>query len=142
MAEIEHSYWMRKAIDLAEKGNSPFGAVIVNQDEEYISAFNTSKADGPTAHAEINVIKKLSQLNFSDSKNLTLITTVESCPMCMGAIIWAEIGTVCFGCSISDAVKYTRQIHIDSNQMAKRAWYEPNIISGVMKEECLKLFTT
>jgi len=136
----DSSFYMQKAIALAAKHQTPFAALIFNQEGDYVEAVNTTSSDGPLAHAEINAINKLSELSFSNPAELTLVSTVEPCPMCMGAIIWAEIGSVCYGCSINDVVKFTKQIHIYSEKMSKRAWYEPQVISGVMKKESLDLF--
>lgn len=81
-----HKYWMQKAIEQAKLGQTPYGAVIVKSDKEYITAFNTTKTDGPQAHAEMNAIQKLAQLKPYVSKDLKLYTTVEPCPMCMSAL--------------------------------------------------------
>ncbi|MFN2261051.1 MAG: nucleoside deaminase [Psychroflexus sp.] len=135
-----NEYWMQKAIEQAKLGHTPFGALIVNEKGEYIEAYNTTKLDGPTAHAELNVIKKLKQLHFTDAKNLILYTTVEPCPMCMSAIIWAGIGHVIYGASIADAAKFGKQIHISSEAIAEKSWYSVHLQSGVARAQCMALF--
>jgi len=132
-------YWMNKAIDKSIEGNTPFGALIVNEKDEHISAFNTTKQDGPTAHAEINVIQKLKQLDFTDAKKLTLYSTVEPCPMCMSAIVWAGIGNVVFGATIKDASEVGHQINISSHEVADKSWYDILIISEIERERCKQL---
>ena len=89
----DHTYWMEKAISQAKISNTPYGAVIVNQENNFIQAYNTVATDGATAHAEINALNKLKDLHYDEAQNLTLYTTVEPCPMCMSAIVWAGIGT-------------------------------------------------
>jgi tRNA(Arg) A34 adenosine deaminase TadA len=140
MIAKDHTDWMNKAIDLAKKGSTAFGALIVNEDQTYIQAFNTTKKDGPTAHAEINAIQKLKQLNYNDARKLRLYTTVEPCPMCMSAIVWAGIGLVVFGASIADAAKYGHQIHITSKEIVEKSWYSVSLIGGIQKEKCIELF--
>ena len=76
MGLYDFQYWMNKAIEQAKKGNSAFGAVIVNDTNQYIEAFNTTNIDGPTAHAEVNAIQKLKQLDYSNTEKLTLYSTV------------------------------------------------------------------
>ena len=139
MIKKQHKYWMQKAITEAETGVTAFGALIVNNDDEYISAFNTTKHDGPTAHAEINVIQKLKQLEYTDAKKLTLYSTVEPCPMCMSAIVWAGIGKVVFGASIEDASEVGHQINITSQEIADQSWFEIYIEGGIEREKCKQL---
>jgi guanine deaminase len=83
----------------------PFGAVIVRKNVIIASAHNevlTNK--DPTAHAEINAIRKASQvLNSYDLSECTLYTTCEPCPMCLGAILWARIGRVYYVSTKEDA---------------------------------------
>ena len=58
----------------------------------------------PTAHAEINAIRKASAiLKTHDLKDCVIYSTCEPCPMCLAAIIWANIKTVYYGCSKKDA---------------------------------------
>lgn len=140
MITKDHNYWMRKAIDISKNGMTPFGALIVNDKDEYIEAFNTTKQDGPTAHAEINAIRKLKQLNHTDARKLTLYSTVEPCPMCMSAIVWAGIGKVVFGASIEDASEFGHQINITSQEVANQSWYHISIKGGVERDKCKRLF--
>ncbi|GGE28588.1 hypothetical protein GCM10010832_06560 [Psychroflexus planctonicus] len=135
----KHEFWMQKAIEQAKLGKTPFGAVIVNKNEDYISAYNTTKHNGPTAHAELNAILKLKTLNFDEPKSLILYTTVEPCPMCMSAIVWTGIGQVVYGASINDAARFGKQIHINSAEIAQKSWYAIQILPGVKKEECISL---
>ena len=135
----DHHYWMQKAISQAEIGETAYGAVIVNENDQFIEAFNTVKQDGSTAHAEINVIQRLKELEVTDALKLKLYTTVEPCPMCMGAIIWAGIGLVAYGASIEDAALYGNQINITAQEMIKQSWYSIHLIPEVAREQCVSL---
>lgn len=132
-------YWMQKAIEQAKLGKTPFGAVIVNENDECVAAFNTTKKDGATAHAEMNAIKKLHQLPYTNTKKLRLYTTVEPCPMCMSAIVWAGIGKVIYGASIHDAAQVGKQINIRCEEVAEKSWYAIEILAGIKKEDCIVL---
>lgn len=140
MISKEDSQWMEKAIVQAKLGKTPFGAVIVNSNDEFIEDYNTTKKDGPIAHAEINAIQKLNELNYTDAKNLVLYSTVEPCPMCMSAIVWAGIGKVVFGASIDDASKFGSQIHISCKDVVEKSWYKIILKSGIERERCIELF--
>ena len=89
-----------------KKDGGPFGAVIIDKMGNIIaSAHNTVLKDkDPTAHAEINVIRKACKImNTNDLSDLILYTSCEPCPMCLSAIIWANIKEVYYACTRDDA---------------------------------------
>jgi len=83
----------------------PFGAAIVKDGEIISTAHNTViESNDATAHAEINAIRMASKkLNTHDLKGCTLYTSAEPCPMCLSAIIWANIKEVYFANTKKDA---------------------------------------
>lgn len=94
---------MKKAIKESEinlinkfKDGGPFGAVIIKDGEIISSAHNTVlKSKDATAHAEINAIREASRkLNTHDLSGCILYTSAQPCPMCLSAIIWANIKEV------------------------------------------------
>ncbi len=101
---------MQIAITEAFKGmrndaGGPFGAVIVKKGEIIAKAHNTViKTNDPTAHAEINAIrkagKKLKRFNLSDCE---IYSSCEPCPMCFAAIKWAKIKTIFYGSTRKEA---------------------------------------
>ena len=104
--------WMKIAYNEATKGmlsndGGPFGAVIVKDDKIISSAHNeVLKSKDPTAHAEVNAIRRAcKELDSFDLSDCILYTTCMPCPMCMGAIYWARIGTVYYGATEQDAAR-------------------------------------
>ncbi len=105
--------YMKKAKENSEKGISnkeggPFGAVIVDKYGNIIANGNNKvlKNNDPTAHAEIVAIREACKiLNTNDLSEYVLYTSCEPCPMCLSAIIWANIKEVYFGCTKEDAAK-------------------------------------
>ncbi|WP_251859812.1 nucleoside deaminase [Clostridium sp. Marseille-Q2269] len=83
----------------------PFGAAIVKGEQIISVTHNTVIADNdPTAHGEMNAIREACRkLNTFDLSGCELYTTSEPCPMCMSAIIWANISKVYYGCTVEDA---------------------------------------
>ena len=84
----------------------PFGAAIIDKDGNIITvASNTVlESHDPTAHAEINAIRQAGQiLGTHDLSGYTLYATGYPCPMCMSAIIWANIKKVIYACPVQDA---------------------------------------
>ena len=138
----DDAYWMRLAIDLAKEGKTKFGALIVDDAGQYVGGFNTTIQDGPVAHAEINAIKKMKELDYDQAQDLTLYTTVEPCPMCMSAIIWAGIGRLVYGASISFVQQFGKQITLSSKQVAAEAWYAIEINPGIERKACEQLFSS
>ena len=84
---------------IANKEGGPFGAVIVNKEGNIIANGNNKVLinKDPTAHAEIVAIREACKaLNTNDLSKCILYTSCEPCPMCLSAIIWANIKEVYF----------------------------------------------
>ncbi|MBQ2639077.1 MAG: nucleoside deaminase [Candidatus Saccharibacteria bacterium] len=92
-------------IGIKYKHGGPFGAVIVKNGKVIASGHNcVLKEKDSTCHGEISVIRKAEKaLNTYDLSGCELYTTAEPCPMCLGAILWANIEKVYYGCSAEDA---------------------------------------
>jgi guanine deaminase len=102
--------FMKAAIKDARKGiklghGGPFGCVIVKDGVIVGKGHNTVVKDkNPTKHGEMNAITNACKnLNTFDLSGCELYTTGEPCPMCLGAILWANISKVYYGCNIDDA---------------------------------------
>ena len=137
---------MAKAIDLARaaasaSGDVPVGAIILNENGEVISTGVNQREllHNPVAHAEIVAIQKAaSALSNWRLDNCTLVVTLEPCAMCAGAIAQARIPRIIFGewdekagavGSQWDLLRDPRQLH------------KPEVISGVMADECAALLS-
>lgn len=103
--------YMNIAKDSALEGitrgdGGPFGAVITSSDGEIIASGNNKvlSLNDPTAHAEIVAIRRACEkLGTYDLSECILYTSCEPCPMCLSAIIWANIDKVYYGCTRDDA---------------------------------------
>lgn len=106
MNEIEnHQIYLEETFQLArsarQKGNHPFGALLVDHGKVILTAENTViTSQDVTAHAEMELIRKASK-QFSEKilKNSTLYTSTEPCAMCSAAMYWAGISQIVYGCS-------------------------------------------
>lgn len=138
---------MKKALEAAQKGiehheGGPFGAVIVNASGNIIAQANNQvlKNNDPTAHAEVMAIREACQrLQTYDLSGCTMYTSCEPCPMCLSAIIWANISTVYYACTKEDAA----EIGFRDDQIYRYLrGEEKNLLSleAMDREECRKLF--
>lgn len=78
----------------------PFGAAITDKEGNVI-AVSSNRVLGdhdPTAHAEITAIREAcKKLGTHDLTGYVMYATGAPCPMCLSAIIWANIKTCYFG---------------------------------------------
>lgn len=121
---------VREAMNAAAEDEVPIGAVIVCQGKIVGKGHNmTERLNDPTAHAEMIAITAATEaLGGKYLNDCTLYVTVEPCPMCAGALAWAQIGKVVYGA-----------------QDPKRGFsrFSPSlmhpkteVISGVLADEC------
>lgn len=109
MITEQQKLWMREAIALSSRnvdnGGGPFGAVIVKDGKIVARGANRVTADNdPTAHAEVNAIRKAAaELGTFDLSGCEIYTSCEPCPMCLSAIYWARIGRIYYGNTQYDA---------------------------------------
>lgn len=92
---------------IRSKHGGPFGAVVVKDGRIIASGHNcVLKNNDSTCHGEIAAIRRAEKvLQTFDLSDCELYTTAEPCPMCLGAILWANIGKVYYGCSVEDSEK-------------------------------------
>jgi tRNA(Arg) A34 adenosine deaminase TadA len=137
--------FMRMALEEAARADDPyyFGAVIVRGGEVLARGRNLwNQQQDPTAHGEMVAIRRfLAEHGMEKIKGTTLYTTGESCPMCMGAIIWCGIARVVYGASIAQLAAKMGQIMITDAEIADKAPFADIMLTGgVLAEESLKLF--
>lgn len=127
--------YMKEALLEAEKAfkedEIPVGAVIVSGNRIIARAHNlTETLCDVSAHAEMQAITAAS--DFLGGKYLnecTIYVTLEPCPMCAGAIGWAQLGRIVYGASDPKHgyLKYAKESPLHP---------KTEITSGVLAEEC------
>lgn len=114
MDNSKHIEYLKEALEVSKesraKGNTPFGAVLVDAAGNVVLKQGNAEGDthDATAHAELTLASRASRA--FDKKylwNCTLYTTVEPCPMCTGGIYWANIGTIVYGVSEKKLLELT-----------------------------------
>ena len=83
----------------AERGEVPVGAVVVCRGRIIARTHNlTETLTDVTAHAEMQAITAAAgALGGKYLNECTLYVTVEPCPMCAGALGWAQLGRLVYG---------------------------------------------
>ena len=140
-----HEAAMRLAIAVAEANPFyPFGAVIIGAADRAVLArgVNNGKTN-PILHGEIvainDYVARHGNQGWADG---ILYSTGEPCPTCMSAIVWAGIGGVVYGSSITALAETgIAQIKIDASAVRKAApFYHGQIMGGVLRAETDALF--
>ena len=134
--------FMRLALAEAALGDYPFGAVIVRDGAVLARGRNLGKQEqDPTAHGEMMAIRNFLAAHGPEKlKGTTLYSSGESCPMCMGAIVWCGISRVVFGASIAELATKIGQIMGNAEIAAKTPFADIALTGGVLAKESLALF--
>lgn len=118
-----------------EEGNSPFGAILINENGNIIEkAHNTAKSMcNPVLHAEINLITKAcKKLNTRDLSKYCIMSNAWSCSMCMSACIKAKIQNYIYGAPS----EVDMNPNITIFDIKEKAVNELNIEIGILQNEC------
>ena len=134
---FDENYFMQQALREAEQalreGEVPIGAVIVSNNQIIARAHNmTERLNDVTAHAEMQAITAAADtLGGKYLTDCTIYVTVEPCPMCAGAIGWAQLSRLVYGAS-DPKRGYTL--------IAPTALHpKTEVTSGLLAEECASM---
>lgn len=115
----------------------PFGSVVVKDGKIIGRGHNRVLLhQDPTCHGEVEAIRDACKnISSHDLSGCELYTTAEPCPMCKGAILWANITKVYYGCNIEDTdrIGFRDQVFYDN-------WNNEDIMVEQDRDSCLKLF--
>jgi tRNA(adenine34) deaminase len=142
---MNHEIFMREAIIEAKKGDLPYGAVLVKDDQIVVRGYNTVQRDKDvSAHGEINVLRAFTRQNIYSLEVLrgyTLYTTCEPCPMCAAACVWSGVSEIIFGASTEQLITIgTEQINLSCQTVVEKGFQIIKVTGGILAEECLELF--
>jgi len=130
------------ADESVKNGGGPFGAVIVKDGEIIAGSANSVTIDNdPTAHAEVNTIRKACRkLGTFDLSDCVIYTSCEPCPMCLGAIYWARIKRIYYGNTKKDAadINFADDFIYKELEQRKEKRFVPLI--SLLRNEALKTF--
>lgn len=135
--------WIREAIRLAsearERGDEPFGALLVHDGVCVLEARNAVYTDRDiTQHAELRLISKASRrLDPVVLSASTLYTSTEPCAMCAGSIYWAGVARMVFGLAATTFEDLTdgTGLHQPSRQVLGAASRSISIEGPILEDE-------
>lgn len=121
---------LKEAANAAAEDEVPIGAVVVCNGRIVGRGHNmTERLKDPSAHAEMIAITAATEaLGGKYLDSCSLYVTVEPCPMCAGAMNWAQLGELVYGAS--DLKRgYTR---FTPSLLHPKT----NVVAGIMDQEC------
>jgi tRNA(Arg) A34 adenosine deaminase TadA len=147
MSDLDkHEPFMREAIRLAkqamEKGNHPFGALLVKGGEVILSAENAVNTENDvTRHAELVLVSRACRTLAQDVlAQCTLYTSTEPCAMCTSAIFWAGIPRVVYACPAETVAELAGSTFVvPSRELFARGQPVVEVIGPILEEEAVQL---
>lgn len=124
---------LREAQAAYDEDEIPVGAVVVCKGRIIGKGHNmTERLHDPTAHAEMIAITAATEaMGGKYLTDCTLYVTVEPCPMCAGALNWAQIGRIVYG-----TIDPKRGFSLFSPTLLHP---KTDVQAGVLAEECSAL---
>lgn len=127
---------------ITNRDGGPFGAVVVKDGEVIASGHNRVLSNNDsTCHGEIDALRRAEKrLGTYDLMGCEIYTTAEPCPMCLAAILWANIRKVYYGCTLAN----NEEIGFRDAKFDKMMGGKPGLPEGFMEERdremCLEVF--
>ena len=145
--DSQHETFMRMAIKLSTQNvlqslGGPFGAVIVKDGKVIAKSANkVISSNDPTAHAEVATIRlACKKLKTFDLSGCIVYTSCEPCPMCLGAIYWARLNKVYYGCTQGDAAAIDFDDQFIYKELEKTLDQRKLPIKQLLREEAQQAF--
>ena len=139
---MELEKWMAIALSLARSASNnqevPVGALIIKEGQIISTGINNRESTkDPCGHAEVIALRSASKaLNRWRLSDCTLITTLEPCVMCAGAICMARVSRVVYGAKDPKGGAYGSIFSIHSD---KRLNHNVDVTAGIMHLQCSSL---
>jgi len=143
-----HEKNIHRCIELAkeslERGDNPFGCVIVKDNKTLVESGNEIKKDDVTNHAEIVAMKKAQEiLKTDDLSDCIIYSNCEPCPMCAFMMRELKFKTVVFSLTSPYMGGYSKWEILQDKELEK---FEPvfskppEVIVGILKKEAEDVF--
>lgn len=142
--------YMQLALQEAEKagarGDQPVGAVLVAGTDVVVGSNRIASSANPVLHAEVDAILRAVESGL-ELPGARLFSTVESCHMCLGAILNAGITELIYGVSLRDIhpeerfrARYGGYSCASMLELLGRSGDRFTLTGGVNAEDCLAVW--
>ncbi len=110
---FDHDAHMAEAFSLARKaadrGDEPFGSVLVRDDEVFMRESNrVVTEDDVRRHPELHLAYRAGrELNATERQETVMYTSTEPCPMCAGGMRHVRLGRVVYSVGGDEISEFT-----------------------------------
>jgi tRNA(adenine34) deaminase len=142
IAAMNYELFMGEALaearQAAARGAPPVGAIAVMNDAMVARGSNrVAEGKDPTAHAVIAAIREAARkLKTTSLADVTIFTTIEPCPMCVGALLECDAAALVYAAPnpVSGAAGTVVQLAADPRLERRFA-----VVSGIRRDEAEEL---
>jgi tRNA(adenine34) deaminase len=127
---------LEEAVAAGAAGDVPVGAVVLGSDGSLLARRRNERerTGDPTAHAEVLALRDAAAAVGSwRLDGATVVSTLEPCPMCAGALLAARVGRVVFGAADPKAGACGTLYNLCTDP---RLNHEVAVVAGLRAEAC------
>lgn len=135
--DLQH---LKRCVELAEtaleKGDEPFGSVLVSEDGKVLFEDHNHVANGDdTQHPEFAIARWAAEnMNEEERTKATVYTSGEHCPMCAAAHGWVGLGRIVYASSSEQLVKWLSEFGLNPSEAPVRNLPIEEVIRGTEVE--------
>ncbi|HPX93740.1 MAG TPA: nucleoside deaminase [Bacillota bacterium] len=134
---------LKRAVELArealEKGDAPFGSVLVSGEGEVLmEARNQVGCGDHTQHPEFNLARWAAEhMTDGERRKATVYTSGEHCPMCSAAHGWVDLGRIVYASSSAQLAGWLEEMGIPPGRVRNLSIQEvirDSVVEGPVPE--------
>jgi tRNA(Arg) A34 adenosine deaminase TadA len=143
--DFDHEAHVRRAIELgreaAERGDNPYGTVLVRDDRILMEARNAVVTeDDLAAHPELTLARRAArEMDPAARAETVMYTSTEPCPMCAGGAYHAGLGGVVYSVSAERSREFGTDLVVPSSEVFAGGSREVPVVGPVCEAEGLAL---
>lgn len=115
--------YLKRCVELAktalEKGDEPFGSVLVSESGDVLFEDHNHVAGGDhTQHPEFAIARwAASNMTFEERSKANVYTSGEHCPMCAAAHGWVGLGRIVYASSSEQLVEWLSEMGVPPSRV-------------------------
>ncbi|MEF8789778.1 MAG: nucleoside deaminase [Haloarculaceae archaeon] len=143
--DFDHEAHVRRAIELgreaAERGDDPYGSVLVREDRVVMEARNAVVTEADlAAHPELALARRAArELEPDERAETVMYTSTEPCPMCAGGVYHAGLGGVVYSVSAERSGELGTDLVVPSGRVFAGGSREVPVVGPVCESAGLAL---